>query len=209
MSARTTPRTAVSITYGLATALLLLSLAFGVVLLASIGVGIARGGDSLLYGDVLRVPMQVSTADLGPLPPALVLNPWADVTVEVRDPTVEQMLLQSARDIGPLAMVITAMWLARGILQSVRRDDPFGPRNVRRFRDLGALLVIGGFVVELADYLLRTALFDALPPQPSVDLGVAGFTLPGGAVLGGLVAFVLAAVFAHGAELRDDVAGTI
>ncbi|WP_448624003.1 hypothetical protein [Geodermatophilus sp. URMC 64] len=61
----------------------------------------------------------------------------------------------------------------------------------------------------MVDYSLRTALFDDLPPQASVDLGVAGFTLPGGLLLGGLLAFALAAVFAHGAELQDDVAGTI
>ena len=203
------PRTAVSIAYTLASALLLVSLAFGVVVLVSMGVGIARDGDSLLYGDTLNVPMQISTEEMGPLPPGLVLDSWADVIVEVNDPSVTQMLLQSARDIGPLAVFIGAMWLLRGLLQSVVRNDPFGPRNVRRLRNLGVLLGVGGFVVELIDYSLRRALFNDLPPLPSVDLGVAGFTLPIGLLLGSLAAFVLAAVFAHGAELRDDVAGTI
>jgi hypothetical protein len=209
MSATSTPRTAVTMAYALATALLLGSLCFGVVVLVSMGVGVARGGDSLLYGETLSVPMQVSTEDLEPVPSALVLDTWADVTVEVGDPTVAQMLLQSARDLGPLAVFIGAMWLLRGLLQSVVRNDPFGPRNVRRLRDLGVLLVVGGLVVELIDYSLRFALFNDLPPLPSVELGVAGFALPLGVILGGLLAFVLAAVFAHGAELRDDVAGTI
>jgi hypothetical protein len=209
MTTTTTPRTAVTIAYGLANALLIGALGFGVVVLVSMGVGIARGGESLLYGDTLPVPMQVSTEHLGPVPPALVMNSWADVTVEVRDPTVEQMLLQSARDIGPVVMVIGALWLIRGLLQSVVRNDPFGPRNVRRLRNLGTLLIVGGLLVELIDYSLRQALFDDVPPQPSVNLGIAGYTLPGGLLVGGLMAFVLAAVFAHGAELRDDVAGTI
>jgi Protein of unknown function (DUF2975) len=139
----------------------------------------------------------------------LALDSWADVTVVVEDPTVAQMLLQSARDIGPLVVFIGALWLLRGLLQSVVREDPFGSRNVRRLRNLGLLLVVGGLVVELIDYSLRQTLFNDLPPLPSVDLGVAGFALPLGLVLGGLMAFVLAAVFAHGAELRDDVAGTI
>ena len=71
------------------------------------------------------------------------------------------------------------------------------------------LLVVGGLVVEFIDYSLRLALFNDLPPLPSADLGVAGFALPVGAMLGGLLAFVLAAVFAHGAELRNDVAGMV
>jgi hypothetical protein len=203
------PRSAVRIAYGLVTVLFLGSLAFGLVVLASMGVGLARGGDSLLYGDTLRVPMQVSTAGLGPLAPGLVLDAFADVTVEIEDPSVEQMLLQSARDLGPLAVSIGALWLTRGVLRSTVRNDPFGRRNVRRLRDLGVLLAVGGTLAAAVDYQLRLALFNDLPPRPSVDLGVSGFTLPGGFILAGLLAFVLAAIFAYGADLRDDVDGTI
>ena len=207
----TAPRSqaAVKIAYALATVLLLVSIVFGLVALVSMGVGLARNGNSLLYGDTLRVPMQVSTDDLGPLPPGLALDPFADVTVEIQDPTVAQMLLESARDLGPLVIAVGGLWLVRGLLRSAMQNDPFGQRNVHRLRTLGALLVVGAPLAEVVDTQLRLALFNHLPPMPSVDLGVSGFALPGGAILGGLLAFVLAAVFAYGAELRDDVEGTI
>jgi hypothetical protein len=153
--------------------------------------------------------MQVSTEGIGPLAPGLVLDAFADVTVEIENPTVKQMLLQSARDVGPMVIAIGALWLVRGLLHSVMRDDPFGQRNVRRLRNLGVLLVVAGPLAEVVNSQLRLALFNDLPPRPSVDLAVAGFAVPGGAILGGLLAFVLAAVFAYGAELRADVEGTI
>jgi hypothetical protein len=56
---------------------------------------------------------------------------------------------------------------------------------------------------------LRASLFNALPPERYGDVGTAGFSLPAGAMLGGLGAFVLAEVFAHGVRLREDVEGTI
>src|SRR5215212_1848699 len=94
--------TAVRTAYWLVSALLLLALAFCLLAIVSIGVGIARDGDSLLYGDPLKVSMQVSTEDLGPIPAGIDVDALVDVDVEVTNPTVKQMLLQSAIDIGPV-----------------------------------------------------------------------------------------------------------
>ncbi len=203
------PSAAVRLAYVLVTGLLVLSLGFGLVILVSMGVGVMRDGNSLLYGDTLRVPMQLSTEGLAPLPPALVVDSWVDTSVAIKDPTVKQMLLQSAADVGPLVVFASALWLVRGLLQSVTRADPFGPRNVRRLRNLGVLLAAGGVLVEVVNYSLRHALYNALPAFPSVNLGVSGPALPVGALLGALAAFVLAAVFAYGSQLREDVEGTI
>jgi hypothetical protein len=203
------PSAAVRLAYVLVTGLLVLSLGFGLVILVSMGVGVMRDGNSLLYGDTLRIPMQLSTEGLAPLPPALVVDSWVDTGVAIKDPTVKQMLLQSAADVGPLVVFAGALWLVRGLLQSVTRADPFGPRNVRRLRNLGVLLAAGGVLVEVVNYSLRHALYNALPPFPTVDLGVSGPALPVGALLGALAAFVLAAVFAYGSQLREDVEGTI
>jgi hypothetical protein len=203
------PTRAVRAAYLLVTGLLLLSLGFAAVAVVSMVVGVVRGGDSLLYGDTLNVPMQLSSDGFGPLPSAIRLPSWVDVGVEISDPTVKQMLLQSATDLGPLVIVIGALWLVRGVLRSVTRADPFSTGNVRRLRDLGVLLAVGGPLVALLNASLRRALYSELPAIPSVTLGVAGFAIPGGMLLGGLAAFVLAAIFAYGAQLRDDVAGTI
>lgn len=200
---------AVVIGYRLATVLLVLALVFGVVVVASICVGLARGGDSLLYGDTLRLPLQLSPDDIGPLPRGVEPQGWTGVSVEVNDPTTKQMLLRSAMDLGPVVLFVAGLWLLRGFMRSVLAGDPFGSPNVQRLRAIGFILVIGAPVVELFNYSLRQELYNNLPPYPSINLGSEGFGLPAAALLGGLGAFILAEVFAYGLRLREDVAGTI
>jgi hypothetical protein len=53
------------------------------------------------------------------------------------------------------------------------------------------------------------ALYNDLPLGRVDDLGVAGFSLPTDALVGGLGAFIFAEVFAYGLRLREDVAGTV
>jgi Protein of unknown function (DUF2975) len=200
---------AVRIGRALATGLLAGALLFGALAVASIAVGLARDGDSLLYGDTLRVPLQLAPEDVGPLAPDVSPRGWTPVTLEIDDPTAQQMFLRSAQDLGPLALFIAGLWFLRRFLGSVLHGDPFGPPNVQRLRALGFILVVGAPLVELLNTGLRVSLYDELPAQPSIDLGVAGFSLPAGALLGGLGAFILAGVFAHGLRLREDVAGTV
>ncbi len=195
--------------YGIVTALFVFGAIFAVVALASVVVGLARGGDSLLYGSSLAVPAQISPQDLGPLPPGLRLTNWPEVTVRIASPTSRQMLLRSAQDLLALALFLACLWIARAFLRSVLAGDPFGADNVKRLRAIGFLLVLGAPVVELINYALRQALFNLLPPFPSTDLAMEGFTIPGNALLGGLGAFILAEVFAYGLRLREDVEGTI
>src|SRR3954447_15123836 len=162
-----TPSAAVRIAYVLVKGLLVLTVAFCVVALASVGVGVLRGGDSLLYGDTLSVPVQVSTDGLGSPPPGLTVDTWVGAHVEVTDPTIKQMFLKSVIDLSPLLLAAGALWLLGGVLRSVLDGDSFGPGNVRRLRDLGVLLTVGGLVLQLLDYTLRQSLLTALPPFPS------------------------------------------
>ncbi len=194
----------------IAVGLLVLSVAFTALILVSIVTGVIRHGDSLLYGDSMKVPMQVSADDIGPLPAGITVDSWLDVDVEIEDPTTSQMLLMSARDLGPAIVVVWALWLIAGVMGSAARGDPFGQHNARRFRRLGLLLIAGGFALNLLNYVVINELYSGLPEYPSVDLGAGPFApVPGGMLIGGLVAFALAAIFADGARLREDVEGTI
>src|SRR5688500_11193150 len=109
MAARSSSR-AVLVGYRLATLALMLAIAFGALVLVSIAVGIARGGDSLLYGDRLLVSSQLSPDDVAPLPAGLEFRSWLDVTVAVPGPTVGQMLLRSGQDLGPVALFVAGLW---------------------------------------------------------------------------------------------------
>ena len=197
------PSRAVTAGYRIASVLLAIAVGFGVLWVVSITLDIVQGGDTV------QVPVQLSPEDVGPLPEGIHVAGWPDLTVEVADPTTKQTLLQGALAIGPGLLVIAGLWLLRGFLRSVLAGDPFGARNVQRLRNLGLLLAAGTPLVALVDTALRNALFDELPPYPSLDLGSAGFSLPLGALLAGLGAFILAEVFAYGRRLREDVEATI
>jgi hypothetical protein len=200
----------------LATFLMVLAIGFGGLTVVSVGVGLARDGDSLLYGDTLPVPVELSadavdlaSSKVGPLPPGARLSGTPQATLEVSDPSSKQMLLRSAMDFGLLALFVAGLWLARGFIGSVMAGDPFGAANVQRLRRLGFLLVIAAPAVALLNSALAAALYNDLPLDQVGDLGVGGFSLPTGALVGGLGAFILAEVFAYGLRLREDVEGTV
>lgn len=203
------PSRAVRAGYRLVTLLFVVAAVFGVVDVVSIGVGLARNGDSLLYGETLIVPIQLSPDNVKPLPNEVRVDSWFDARVEIDDPSSKQMLLRSAIDTGPLLLFIIGLWLVRGLLQSVMRGDPFGAANVRRLRRLGTLLVAGGLLVELLSYAFRNALLESVPSFGSLNIGMPGYALPIAALLGGLGAYILAEVFACGSQLREDAEATI
>jgi hypothetical protein len=134
---------AVKAGYPLVTGLLVLALGFGAFTIASVGVGLARHGDSLLYGDTLTVPLELSPDEFAPPLDGLELRGWPNVTAEVKDPTSKQMFLSSARDFGTLVLFVVGLWLLRGFLRSVMEGGPFGTPNVQRLRRIGFLLVLG------------------------------------------------------------------
>jgi hypothetical protein len=203
------PSRAVTIGYRLVTFFLVFAIGFSAFAIVSLGVGLARDGDSLLYGDTLTVPLQLSPEDAGPLPSGVHFRGWPDVSAEVENPTSKQMLLRSAMDFGPLVLFVAGLWLVQGFARSVKAGDPFGAANVQRLRRLGFLLVAGAPFVELLNWSLRQSLYDNLPPNRFGDVGVEGFSLPAGALLGGLGVFILAEVFAYGLRLREDVEATV
>ena len=101
-------RAARAITIGL----LVLSVGFTALVLVSVATGLFRHGDSLLYGDSITVPMQVSADDLGTLPDGISVDDWLDVDVKIQDPTTSQMLLRSAQDLGPAFVIVWALVVA-------------------------------------------------------------------------------------------------
>lgn len=203
------PSRAVRVGSSIVYAFLSLALLFGAVLVVSIVVGIARHGDSLLYGRSLAVPGELSTERLAGLPAGSFVSGSLHVTAEVRDPTTKQMLLRSLIDLGPLIAFAAGLFLLDRFMLSVKEGDPFGRANVGRLRRIGFLLLLGAPLVELINSGLRTALFDTLPAGRFQGVGSAGFSLPAGALLGGLGAFILAEVFSYGLSLREDVEGTV
>ena len=124
---------------------------------------------------------------------------WPDMRVDVEDPTTKQTLLQGALAIGPGLLVIAGLWLLRGFLRSVLAGDPFGARNVQRLRTSGSCSPPVPRSSRSSTRRCGTPSSTSCRSYPSLELGSAGFSLPLGAILAGLGAFILAEVFAYGA----------
>jgi hypothetical protein len=203
------PGRSLTIGYRLTTFFLVFAVAFGAFLLVSLGIGIARGGNSPLWGSDLRVPVKLSPDEIRSLPHGLELSAWPHADLVVHKPSAKQMLLRDLQDLVPLALFIAGLWLVRGLLRAVLAGDPFGAGNVRRLRAIGLILVLGAPLVALVDYGLRQALFDDVASAVSATIGTPGFSFPGTAFVAGIAAYILAEIFAYGQALREDVEATV
>jgi hypothetical protein len=205
-----TPGRAVLIAYRIAVLFLALALFIAAIEVVSIAVGLARHGHSLTNGGSLDVPVQLvpDMNNLRHIPAHVRLDGSPKAVFSVDDPTTRQMLLDQLQMLVALALFVPGLWWLRAFLGSVLDGDPFGQRNTRRLRAIGALLLIGAPIAVVVDNLLRGALFRDVVQNTS-DLGSAWYDVPASAMLAGLGAFVLAEVFAYGMRLREDVEGTV
>jgi hypothetical protein len=127
------------------------------------------------------------------------------VVFHVRDASAGQLGMATARDVLPLVVVLVLLVLARGLLGSVRTGDPFTAENVRRLRTMAMVLVIGFPLAQL----LASGIATSLASSAHVHSRGLQVSIPGPGPIAGLGVFALAAVFAHGVQLRDDLDGTV
>lgn len=132
----------------------------------------------------------------------------------VEKPSAREQRLALAADLVPLALLAAVLWFLRGVARSVRDGDPFTSTNVRRLRVIGGLLIVGVIAAHYATAQLDLAIGDPYTSSPQQKFSEQGLLppdddFPFSVLLGGLGAFILAQVFAHGVRLREDVAATI
>lgn len=183
---------------GLSTLLLVLSIAFGVVLVVGAVAGFSPSGHEV------AVHTDVATRHVADLPLGAMPRDHVDVAVRVRHATRSQIGWAAGRDLTPGIVVVTVLWLLRGLLRSVRDGDPFTPTNVQRLRALALVVIIGVPMAILIASLFASSLANSAGLHSAIRL-----SMPGNTLLGGLALFVLAEVFATGVRLRSDLEGTI
>ena len=105
------------------------------------------------------------------------------------------------------AMALTFFFLRdlRRIIDSVAQGRPFDPVNADRLRRMAWLSI--GIQIVLVPLTKLVIWFDALPYKPNVHHDSDGISI-GGIVLT-LVLFVLARVFRTGADMQEDLEGTV
>ncbi|MEO1044117.1 MAG: DUF2975 domain-containing protein [Pseudomonadota bacterium] len=96
------------------------------------------------------------------------------------------------------------LMLLRRIIDTVGNGDPFIPENASRLTMMGWITLLTQLAIlpvkKLIEYLATH-----FPPD-SLELEV-DFSLTG--ILLALVLFILARVFRHGSDMRDDLEGTV
>ena len=100
-------------------------------------------------------------------------------------------------------MLLTfAVMLTTRIVESAMEGNPFVAKNADRLMQIGWLLL----AMEVAGWLIGPAII-AMVPQKLAD----GITFEASVVgpIGILLVFVLAQIFRHGTQLRDDLEGTV
>jgi hypothetical protein len=186
-------------------ALVVLLLVAGLAFLSS-AVGLARGGDSLIGGRTLEMQARLPRDETPPLPKGVALAHAPTVTVKVKDPSTHQLLLSRATTVGPVLLAGAVLLLLRRLVRSVKRGEPFSEASVRDLRLIAGLLIVGGSLVDVANWGLRVGLAHTLPHPLAI---APGLSFPPASLLAGLGALVLAEVFAHGNVMREDLVGTL
>ena len=185
----------------LVTLLLVLTAAFGLYVVTQATIETVRGG-----GEVATHQMvDLDPGQIDAVPAEVFITQRVPVTLRISDADTEQVLYAMGRDVVPVLLVVSVLWLLRRILVSVREGDPFTAANVRRLRNIGLLLLIGTPIAALTGSAFEQALASSVSaPGSGIEIGV-----PGGGLIAGLGVFVLAQVFEHGVRLHEDVEGTV
>ena len=192
------PRPHGSITFlaGAATVLFVAAILFGLFVLGQAVLGKGPGD--------IAIHQQIDGTHLQDVPKTVVQPDNVNVTVRVKHPTAHQRRIAGARDLAVFPVLLALLWIARAIFGSVRDGDPFTEENVRRLRIVGFVCLVG---LPLTSYLasfFNSALADTTTYglASSVNLSMTGPVVSVGV-------FALAELFAQGARLRMDVAGTV
>jgi hypothetical protein len=201
------PSSQTGVVYFLVDLAWMLVLLFVVALILGGIVGIVRGGGNVLLGDSIAVKAELIRSETK-LPNGVFLTENPNVSVQVRDPTSRQVLLTTAMTFAKSLLVVLVLWFLRGLARSAKEGDPFAAENVRRLRGLGYTLAFGGPIVAFFDSWASDRLFYSLRAS-SLQLTRPAFSFPLDLILAGMGAFILAAVFAYGVHLREDVEATV
>jgi hypothetical protein len=102
-----------------------------------------------------------------------------------------------------VGLVAVILILVGRIVESASAGDPFVVKNAERLNGIG-LLMLAIQVVGLVAHVM----VDALPKAIHAHLNF-GFELSLSGLLSALLVFVLAQIFRHGAQMRDELEGTV
>ena len=117
-------------------------------------------------------------------------------------PSVGQRLLWVSWRASVPLLAAGALWLVLLIVRSVRHADPFTETNARRLRLLAVLVAVGGTLVSALGSVLRRWLLDS---SGAGNIVARDWSVSWTPLLAGLLIAVLAQLWSHGVQMRDEL----
>jgi hypothetical protein len=109
--------------------------------------------------------------------------------------------------LGAIGLAVWVTWMLRCVVATALEGQPFDRKNSYRLRLVGLVVIAGGLLWPLLQFLIARSVLNQLSVT---ELPLApAFSLSSDPFLVGLLLLVLASVFSHGADLEDERSFTI
>jgi hypothetical protein len=119
--------------------------------------------------------------------------------------TAQRVLFTMSHGVVFCLAVIPMLILARRLIAGVLADDPFTQRTVRRLRVLGGVVLAGGAVSELTEYLTARILLGSAVSADLRTWARPDFHLTLWWLMPGLILLAFAEVVRRGRTLREEL----
>ena len=138
---------------------------------------------------------------------SLVDEPWFRLAFKLSTSTEAEPVLLGFRSIAVLGFAAVPLHyfvLKRllSIVETVRAGDPFVAANARRLQTIGWVLLALNLLSIVIGIIVAFISTNAYPVHLDAGFSISGW-------LAVLLTFVLAQVFAEGANMREDLEGTV
>lgn len=122
------------------------------------------------------------------------------------DPTTTQQVLYAvSHGVAFYLALIPMLILARRLIAGVLAEEPFIRRTVRRLRVLGAVVLAGGALSELTEYVTARLLLDSAVSEDLRTWARPDFHPTLWWLMPGLILLAFAEVVSRGSALRDEL----
>lgn len=155
----------------------------GLLLVAVVLSGVA--GLVTVFATLTGVLLDVEVPGAGVLRPDALVNagagvaiaPDASISLQVSDPSGVQLTLAAVSALPSFVLTTVMLVLLWRLVGEARRTDPFVGVTAGRLRTIGWLLVVGGPIAWVVEFMARFALSDTITatgPTATLDLGELG-----------------------------------
>ncbi|GAA4607048.1 hypothetical protein BJY16_006128 [Actinoplanes octamycinicus] len=179
----------------------------GLLLVGLVVTGLATvvGVVAILSGQPVPAEVTIDGAITATPPAGISLG--SSIAVDILHPSAAQTGWALVAMLPRQLLILAALTMLWRLVGRARRTDPFGPGMAAGFHRLGLLLVLGGPVVWILDFVARNRLSDSVGAGGTY--AVLDFVVPLAWGFGGFAAFAIGEILRRGRALRVELDGVV